>query len=284
MSSIAATNRAAVEGPAPSSAVCRVRPTSLGPRCAVRWCGFFSVTSANIATRDATYSGSDSISAIRPAKVSALPLERRKPWPRNPSARRRRSQPLHRVLTDSPTAAWTARQIIEAFRDDSALRYLLRDRDSIYGAEFRTAGCKVAASSRFSPPRARPGRTRSSSDRERAPRLSPGISRRPIVLTPAAVTPRAHVPGLPSIAGAHRGTQWSTTSDRVLANEGTKGRAPVASGWPTTAKLKRSGLRSARAGSPRSPPRTSSRRSAWRCTRGSPPRGSAPGPPASRAR
>jgi len=40
-------------------------------------------------------------------------------------------------VTDSPTAAWTARQIVEAFPDDSAPRYLLRDRDSIYGAEFR---------------------------------------------------------------------------------------------------------------------------------------------------
>ena len=55
----------------------------------------------------------------------------------NPSARWRGSQPLHRVLTDSPTAAWTAQQIVEAFPGDSAPRYLLRDRDSIYGAEFR---------------------------------------------------------------------------------------------------------------------------------------------------
>jgi transposase InsO family protein len=40
-------------------------------------------------------------------------------------------------LTDSPTAAWTAQQIVEALPDDSAPRYLLRDRDSIYGREFR---------------------------------------------------------------------------------------------------------------------------------------------------
>jgi len=43
----------------------------------------------------------------------------------------------HFNVTDSPTAAWTARQLIEAFPDDSAPRYLLRDRDSIYGGEFR---------------------------------------------------------------------------------------------------------------------------------------------------
>jgi hypothetical protein len=40
-------------------------------------------------------------------------------------------------VTDSPTAGWTAQQIVEAFPDDSAPRFLLRDRDSIYGAEFR---------------------------------------------------------------------------------------------------------------------------------------------------
>ena len=40
-------------------------------------------------------------------------------------------------MTDSPTAVWTAQQIVEAFPGDSAPRYLLRDRDSIYGTEFR---------------------------------------------------------------------------------------------------------------------------------------------------
>src|SRR5262245_40219471 len=39
-------------------------------------------------------------------------------------------------VTDHPTALWTARQIIEAFPDDTAPTYLLRDRDSIYGDEF----------------------------------------------------------------------------------------------------------------------------------------------------
>jgi hypothetical protein len=40
-------------------------------------------------------------------------------------------------VTAHPTAEWTARQLIEAFPEDSAPRYLLRDRDQIYGAEFR---------------------------------------------------------------------------------------------------------------------------------------------------
>jgi transposase InsO family protein len=41
------------------------------------------------------------------------------------------------TVTDSPTAAWTAQQVLEAFPNDSAPRYLLRDRDSIYRDEFR---------------------------------------------------------------------------------------------------------------------------------------------------
>ena len=45
---------------------------------------------------------------------------------------------VHFNVTANPTAEWTAQQIIEAFPDDTSPRYLLRDRDSIYGAEFRS--------------------------------------------------------------------------------------------------------------------------------------------------
>ena len=48
-----------------------------------------------------------------------------------------RCQVIHFNVTAHPTAEWTARQLIEAFPEDSAPRYLLRDRDQIYGAEFR---------------------------------------------------------------------------------------------------------------------------------------------------
>ena|SRR5688500_2298893 len=41
------------------------------------------------------------------------------------------------IVTEHPTAQWTARQIVEAFPWDTAPRYLLRDRDSIYGAAFQ---------------------------------------------------------------------------------------------------------------------------------------------------
>jgi hypothetical protein len=43
---------------------------------------------------------------------------------------------VHFNITEVPTAAWTAQQIIRAFPDDTASRYLLRDRDSIYGSVF----------------------------------------------------------------------------------------------------------------------------------------------------
>jgi putative transposase len=39
-------------------------------------------------------------------------------------------------VTRNPTAGWLARQVTEAFPWDTALRYLLRDRDASYGAEF----------------------------------------------------------------------------------------------------------------------------------------------------
>jgi putative transposase len=47
-----------------------------------------------------------------------------------------RRELIHFNVTDHPTAVWTARQIVEAFPDDSAPRFLLRDRDATYGAEF----------------------------------------------------------------------------------------------------------------------------------------------------
>jgi hypothetical protein len=43
---------------------------------------------------------------------------------------------LHFNITDHPTAAWTAGQLVEAFPDDTAPPYLLRDRDGVYGEEF----------------------------------------------------------------------------------------------------------------------------------------------------
>jgi transposase InsO family protein len=44
---------------------------------------------------------------------------------------------LHFNITKHPTAQWTAQHIVEAFPWDTAPRYLLRDRDAIYGEHFQ---------------------------------------------------------------------------------------------------------------------------------------------------
>jgi hypothetical protein len=44
---------------------------------------------------------------------------------------------VHCNVTANPTAQWTAQQMVEAFPFDTAPRYLIRDRDGIYGAAFR---------------------------------------------------------------------------------------------------------------------------------------------------
>jgi putative transposase len=49
----------------------------------------------------------------------------------------KRRRVVHFNVTEHPTAEWTAQQVVEAFPWDEAPRYLLRDRDCIYGAAFR---------------------------------------------------------------------------------------------------------------------------------------------------
>jgi transposase InsO family protein len=48
-----------------------------------------------------------------------------------------RRRVVHFNVTEHPTAAWAAQQIVDAFPDDSAPRYLIRDRDQVYGEQFR---------------------------------------------------------------------------------------------------------------------------------------------------
>ncbi len=48
-----------------------------------------------------------------------------------------RRRVVHFNVTAHPTAQWTAQQIVQAFPDDESPRFLLRDRDSIYGDFFR---------------------------------------------------------------------------------------------------------------------------------------------------
>jgi transposase InsO family protein len=47
-----------------------------------------------------------------------------------------RRKVLHFHITQAPSAAWAAQQMIEAFPFTTPPRYLLRDRDGLYGADF----------------------------------------------------------------------------------------------------------------------------------------------------
>ena len=44
---------------------------------------------------------------------------------------------VHFNITEHPTAEWTAQQVIDAFPDDTAPKWLHRDRDSVYSDSFR---------------------------------------------------------------------------------------------------------------------------------------------------
>jgi putative transposase len=62
---------------------------------------------------------------------------------------------VHFAVTSHPTAEWTAQQMREAFPWDSAPRYLLRDRDRIFGQDFveqvKAMGIKQVLSAPRSP-------------------------------------------------------------------------------------------------------------------------------------
>ncbi|MFI5398955.1 MAG: integrase core domain-containing protein [Candidatus Binatia bacterium] len=64
---------------------------------------------------------------------------------------RRRVQ--HFNITAHPTAEWTAQQVVEAFPWETAPRYLLRDRDSVYGVAFRQRVAGVGIAEVLSAPR-----------------------------------------------------------------------------------------------------------------------------------
>jgi putative transposase len=54
-----------------------------------------------------------------------------------------RRRVVHFNVTANPTAQWTAQQITEAFPWDTVSRYLLRDRDKIFGGLFRKRVCAM---------------------------------------------------------------------------------------------------------------------------------------------
>ena len=47
-----------------------------------------------------------------------------------------RRRVVHWNVTSHPGAQWTAQQIVEAFPEDTAPKYMIRDRDGIYGEKF----------------------------------------------------------------------------------------------------------------------------------------------------
>jgi hypothetical protein len=49
-----------------------------------------------------------------------------------------RRRVIHFNMTEHPTVAWAAQQIIEAFPEDLAPRFMVRDHDGIYGEIFRS--------------------------------------------------------------------------------------------------------------------------------------------------
>ena len=66
-----------------------------------------------------------------------------------------RRQIVHFGVTAHPTAEWVAQQIIEAFPWDCAPRYVIRDRDSVFGAlvraRIKTTGIEEVATAPRSP-------------------------------------------------------------------------------------------------------------------------------------
>ena len=56
-------------------------------------------------------------------------------------------------VTENPTAQWAAQQMVEAFPWDSAPKYLLRDRDAIFGETFRRRVAGVGIDEVLSAPR-----------------------------------------------------------------------------------------------------------------------------------
>ena len=62
---------------------------------------------------------------------------------------------IHFNVTTNPTAIWTDQQIVEAFPWDTAPKYLIRDRDGIYGSRFTrrvtALGIKQIPTARRSP-------------------------------------------------------------------------------------------------------------------------------------
>ena len=65
-----------------------------------------------------------------------------------------RRRVVHVNVTTHPTAAWTAQQLREAWPWDTAPRFLIRDRDRIYGAALPRVAQAMGIDEVLTPPRA----------------------------------------------------------------------------------------------------------------------------------
>jgi len=84
---------------------------------------------------------------------------------------------LHFAVTAHPTAEWTAQQMREAVRWDTAPQYLLRDRDRIFGQEFVMQVKAMGIKQVLSAPRSPWQRLRRAGHRHDPPRVSGSLDR-----------------------------------------------------------------------------------------------------------
>ena len=64
-----------------------------------------------------------------------------------------RRRVVHFSVTDSPTAVWTGQEMVNAFPFETAPRFLLRDRDGIYGKEFQRRVASLGMEEKLIAPR-----------------------------------------------------------------------------------------------------------------------------------
>jgi hypothetical protein len=132
-----------------------------------------------------------------------------------------RRRVVHFNVTEHPTALWTAQQIVEAFPDDSAPSYLLRDRDRVYGQQFRhrvkgmrirevlTAPQPLAESVRRAPDRFDPARVPQPRPRPRRGTPAPNpdallSATSPITITRAPISRSTRTPPTPGLSSLRR--------------------------------------------------------------------------------
>ncbi len=64
-----------------------------------------------------------------------------------------RRRVVHFNVTEHPTAEWAAAKLMQAFPWDTPPRYLLRDRDGVYGEAFRTLAADMEITAVLTAPR-----------------------------------------------------------------------------------------------------------------------------------